>query len=85
MQFIDKDTDLHCKRVEALIAGFIKANPDVFTLKEELITAARIHDIGKNRIPDEILNSVIIKILLLLLLGIILQVFRIRHFTIVKI
>lgn len=57
MKFLDKDTDLHCRRVEALISGYIEANPEAFSLKEELITAARIHDIGKNQIPDEILNA----------------------------
>ena len=57
MIFYDKDTELHCKRVEALVKGFLEENPDAFTLKEELVIAAKIHDIGKNKIPDAILNA----------------------------
>lgn len=55
--FIDKDTDLHCERVEKLIKEFIKDHPGQFNLEESLIIAARIHDIGKNKIPDNILNA----------------------------
>lgn len=57
MQIHDHDTLLHCRRVEALISGYVKDNPDVFSLGQELIIAARIHDIGKNMIPDSILNA----------------------------
>lgn len=53
----DKGTDLHCRRVEALILGYVESHPGKFSLSDEMITAARIHDLGKNNIPDSIINS----------------------------
>lgn len=53
----DAGTDLHCRRVEALILGYVESHPGEFSLSDEMVTAARIHDLGKNEIPDSIINS----------------------------
>jgi hypothetical protein len=53
----DEGTDLHCRRVEALILGYVESHPDKFSMGEEMIIAARIHDLGKNKIPNSIINS----------------------------
>ena len=53
---LDENTRLHNRRVEVMMAAFLQANSHLYTYKKELITAARIHDIGKHYIPEEILT-----------------------------
>lgn len=54
---LDENTRLHNKRVEVLMATFLQAHSHLYSYGQELIIAARIHDIGKIWIPEEILNA----------------------------
>lgn len=54
---LDENTRLHNGRVEVLMVAFLEAHSHLYTFRQELITAARIHDIGKIWIPKEILNA----------------------------
>ena len=54
---LDENTRSHNKRVELLMEAFLHDHSDLFPYCRDLITAARIHDIGKHYIPDEILTA----------------------------
>lgn len=54
---LDENTRLHNRRVELLMEAFLHTHSHLFPYGQELITAARIHDIGKIWIPEEILNA----------------------------
>lgn len=53
----ERDIETHNKRVGILMQAFVKDHPGMFRYEKELITAAYIHDIGKQYIPHEILDA----------------------------
>ena len=54
---LDENTKLHNRRVEMLMKSFLNTYAHLFPYGQEMITAARIHDIGKHFISEEILNA----------------------------
>ena len=54
---LDENTRLHNKRVEVFMTAFLQSHSQLYFYEKELITAAHIHDIGKTKIPVEILNA----------------------------
>lgn len=52
-----KETEKHCTRTEQLVHTFLMILPISKEEKNNICIAARLHDIGKEKIPKEILNK----------------------------